>query len=173
MNSFIVWVAQGFGIGKAPVAPGTFGSMAGIVWLAMLLATRSYWLIIAGAVAGVLFSIWFCGLAEQVLQQIDSESIVLDEIVAVPLSFMGWISVLYWRDGILPAPEYFYQERRWLAAAGVFFVFRLFDIWKPWPVRQSQALIGGLGITMDDVLAAGYVNAVVFLAMILHQGRGA
>jgi phosphatidylglycerophosphatase A len=50
-----------------------------------------------------------------------------------------------------------------LAAIGVFAAFRFFDVAKPWPVRQSQALPGGWGITVDDFLAAFYVNAVVLL----------
>jgi phosphatidylglycerophosphatase A len=50
-----------------------------------------------------------------------------------------------------------------LETAGIFLLFRLFDVLKPWPVAQSQSLYGGLGITIDDFLAAGYVNLVVWV----------
>jgi phosphatidylglycerophosphatase A len=51
---------------------------------------------------------------------------------------------------------------------GVFAAFRFFDIVKPWPVRQSQSLPGGWGITVDDVLAAGYVNVTI---LVIHFGK--
>ncbi|HWH69205.1 MAG TPA: phosphatidylglycerophosphatase A, partial [Candidatus Sulfotelmatobacter sp.] len=51
----------------------------------------------------------------------------------------------------------------WLGTLGIFVAFRFFDVAKPWPVRQSQSLPGGLGITIDDALAAVYVNLVTLL----------
>jgi phosphatidylglycerophosphatase A len=61
----------------------------------------------------------------------------------------------------MPGPEYFL--RHWELSIGVFALFRLFDVSKPWPVRQSQHLHGGWGVTIDDVLAAVYVNIAVVL----------
>jgi phosphatidylglycerophosphatase A len=54
--------------------------------------------------------------------------------------------------------------------AGVFVAFRLFDVWKPWPVRQSQTLAGGWGVTIDDALAAVYVNVVVVVVLLFSGG---
>jgi phosphatidylglycerophosphatase A len=60
----------------------------------------------------------------------------------------------------LPAVENFFSGRAWLGTLGVLILFRIFDIAKPWPVQQSQRLPGGLGVTIDDVLAAGYVALI-------------
>ena len=89
---------------------------------------------------------------------------VLDEIVAMPLCFTGWLAVEALRRHSWPGPGYF--SAHWLSSVGVFALFRLFDIAKPWPVRQSQALAGGWGVTIDDVLAAVYVNLVVLPVLI-------
>jgi phosphatidylglycerophosphatase A len=163
MNAFILWVAQGFGIGRIPVASGTFGSIVGLGWFALLLSAQHYWVFLIGAFALTAFSVWGCGVAEKILEQTDPSSVVLDEIVAVPLCFIGWLSILYWRDQQMVGPAYFFGPQRWLGTFAVLVAFRVFDILKPWPVRQSQILIGGLGITMDDVIAAFYVNALTLI----------
>ena len=62
------------------------------------------------------------------------------------------------KNGALPPPEVFFSGRGWLQTLTVFGLFRFFDVLKPWPVRQSQSLPGGWGVTIDDVLAAVYVN---------------
>jgi phosphatidylglycerophosphatase A len=114
-----------------------------------------------GIVLGVFVSVWLCGFAEDLLRQKDPGSVVLDEVVALPVCFASWIGLRLWKTGALPGPDYFFSKSNWLAVFGVVAAFRLFDIWKPWPVRQSQSLPGGWGITIDDLLAAGYVNLVV------------
>jgi phosphatidylglycerophosphatase A len=157
-----LWIAQGFGIGRIAVAPGTFGSLLGLGWLAVLLAFRSWTLFFLGAAAGIAASVWLCGEAERILGRKDPGSVVLDEIAAIPLCFTGWLAAAGLRRHSIPGPEYFWAH--WLSSIGVFALFRLFDVAKPWPVRQSQILPGGWGITIDDVLAAGYVNLVVLLA---------
>ena len=63
----------------------------------------------------------------------------------------------------MPGAAYFFSARTWPLTLGVFAAFRLFDVAKPWPVYQSQSLHGGWGVTIDDVLAAVYVNLVVLL----------
>ena len=118
---------------------------------------------VAGTVAGVVLSIWLCGVAEKALGQKDPGSVVLDEISAVPLCFLGWVGLRFWQAGFMPLPGYFLSSQNWVGTACVFATFRLFDIAKPWPVRQSQRLPGGWGITIDDALAAVYVNAVVLV----------
>jgi phosphatidylglycerophosphatase A len=165
--SLVLWIAQGFGIGKISFAAGTFGSLVGLLWFAILLATRSYWIFLAAGVLGIGLSIWLCGEAEKILEQTDPGSIVLDEIIALPICFLSWVSWLYVRDGVLPPPEYFFSDQQWLRTFAVFAAFRFFDIVKPWPVRQCQSLHGGLGVTMDDVAAALYVNGLNGLIWIL------
>lgn len=157
MQGWLLWVAQGFGLGRIPVAPGTFGSLAGLLWLALLLRSGNLWLFIAVMVAGWGVSIWLCGLAEKTLRQTDPPSVVLDEIVALPLCFLPLVAADWFRHGRLPDLELFFGGRFWWVTLIVFLLFRLFDVFKPWPVRQSQCLPGGWGITVDDVLAAAYV----------------
>ena len=161
MRSVLLWVAQGFGVGRIPVAPGTFGSVLGMLWFALLLPTQNVGLLLAGTAAGLALSVWLCGAAEKILQQTDPGSVVLDEITAMPVCYFGWLGILMWKNGSFPGLEDFFGARTWPLSVGVFAAFRLFDITKPWPVRQSQALPGGWGVTIDDVLAAVYVNAVV------------
>ena len=158
-----LWIAQGFGIGRIPVAPGTFGSVVGVLWFALLLLTGSLWLYLAGTLAVIALSVWLCGAAEQILGKTDPGSVVLDEIAALPVCFLGLVAVHFCQTGSLPALSCFFSARTWPLALGVFVAFRFFDVAKPWPVRQSQALPGGWGVTVDDVLAALYVNAVVLL----------
>jgi phosphatidylglycerophosphatase A len=153
----ILFLAQGFGVGRIPFAPGTFGSLVGLAWVAALLATRRYELFLLGALLGVGLSVWLCGAAEKILKQKDPSSVVLDEIVALPFCFLPWITAVWLKTGKLPALETFFSGRSLLAVGAIFILFRVFDIWKPWPIRQSQRLPGGWGVTVDDLLAAGYV----------------
>ena len=158
-----LWLAQGFGIGRIPVAPGTFGSGVGVLWFALLLLTGHAWLFVAGMLAAIALSVWLCGVAEQLLGKTDPGSVVLDEIAALPVCFLGLVAIKWYQTGSLPAPAGFFSSHGWLLTLGVFIAFRFFDVAKPWPIRQSQALPGGWGVTVDDVLAALYVNAVVLL----------
>ena len=160
--SIRAFVAQGFGVGKIPFAPGTFGSLLGLLWLAMLLATENFWAYLAGAIQGIALSIWLCDDAEKILGEKDPGSVVLDEIIAIPFCFLPWVGSEWWRGG-LPPVEYFFTGRELWMTLGLVALFRLFDIWKPWPVRQVQRLPGGWGVTVDDLLAAVYVALISLL----------
>ncbi len=153
-----LWIAQGCGIGRVPVAPGTFGSVLGVAWLALLLVPQNLWILLAGITGGFALSVYACGAAEKILQETDPGSVVLDEITAVPACALAWVGLeMYW-TGRVPGPEVLFTRFNGLVAVGVFVGFRIFDIAKPWPVRGSQSLPGGWGITVDDFLAAVYVN---------------
>jgi phosphatidylglycerophosphatase A len=158
-----LWIAQGFGAGRIPWAPGTFGSLVGVLWFGLLLMTGNMWLFIGGMIGGIGLSVWLCGVADKHLGQKDPGSVVLDEIAALPVCFFTWAIILLWKNGSLPAFASFFSAQTWPLTLGVFVAFRFFDIAKPWPVRQSQSLPGGWGITIDDVLAAIYVNTVVLV----------
>ena len=161
-----LWIAQGFGVGRIPVAPGTFGSVVGVAWFALLLLTGKLWLFAAGTLAGVALSVWLCGVGEELLGKKDPQSVVLDEIAAIPVCFLGWVAVLAAKTGALPPLEVFFSAYGWLLTLGVFALFRFFDVLKPWPVWQSQSLAGGWGVAIDDVLAAVYVNLAVLLVYV-------
>jgi phosphatidylglycerophosphatase A len=161
-----LFLAQGFGVGRIPIMPGTFGSLVGLLWFAALLAVRSPIAYFVGIVVSIPISASLCGAAEKILKQHDPGSIVMDEIIAIPLSFVSWTLIIY-SKGSWPSAEYFFTAPHWPTTVAVFILFRIFDIAKPWPVRQSQKLYGGWGVTADDVLAAVYVNIVILVVWML------
>ena len=138
------FIALGFGAGLAPRAPGTFGTVVGLLLCWALQPFLSPMAIALLAVPLFALGVWACGVAGRNLGVIDSGAIVWDEVVAfLPLAaFAGSI-----------VPQLF-----------AFVLFRLFDIWKPFPIRQLERRIpGGLGVMFDDLLAAGYAFIVLFL----------
>ncbi len=168
-NGIILWLAQGFGVGRIPIAPGTFGSVVGLVWFWILLLPKSPLVFILGILVSFFASVWLCGAGEKILSQRDPGSIVMDEIIAIPICFGSWLAFLFFQKGFWPAPEYFFSQKNWLMTLGIFLLFRLFDVAKPWPIKQSQNLPRGWGVTVDDVLAAIYVN---FVAAIFFYAKG-
>jgi phosphatidylglycerophosphatase A len=160
MDGLVLWLARGFGAGSIPFAPGTFGSVVGLLWFAVLLSTQNIWAFVGGTVAGVSASVWICGRAETILKERDPGSIVLDEICAMPICFVPWVVSELSRQKAWPPLETFFGATSWYLVAIIFVLFRIFDILKPPPVRQSQRLPGGWGVVTDDVLAAVYVCAL-------------
>jgi len=141
--------ALGFGSGLAPKAPGTFGTLVGLplFWLISNYGLNLQLLIIT---ALFLIGIYFCDATSKALGVSDHGSIVWDEIVAMML-------VLTF------APK---NGAGWIVA---FFLFRLFDIWKPFPIRQFDATLkNGFGVMFDDLLAALYAIASTRLVFYLH-----
>lgn len=129
--------ALGFGSGLAKKAPGTFGTLIGfpLFWLIAGLGFYVQLIIIS---ALFLIGIYFCERTGKALGVSDHGGIVWDEIVAMMLVLTVTPNQWQW----------------WLIA---FLLFRLFDIWKPAPIRQCDAKIkGGLGVMLDDLLAAIY-----------------
>jgi phosphatidylglycerophosphatase A len=170
VNGLLLWIAQGFGVGRIPFASGTFGSLLGLLWFALLLLAGNFWIYLLGTLAGLVLSVPICGAGEKILQRKDPGCVVFDEIAAVPLCFVGWIAVAFGKTGTIPTVESFFAMPSLPLTIGLFVAFRLFDIVKPWPVRQSQALTGGWGVTVDDALAAVYVNLVsLAYSALLHS----
>jgi len=140
------FIALGFGAGLAPKAPGTFGTVVGLLLCWALQPFLSPLAIALLAVPLFLLGIWVCDVTGRALGVMDSGSIVWDEVVAfLPLAALA---------GSIGAQ---------LVA---FALFRLFDIWKPFPIRQLERRIpGGLGVMADDVLAAAYAALSLFLLL--------
>ena len=147
-SRFAVLLATWFGCGYSPWAPGTAGSLAA---LAIAIPLHEY----AGFVwwhylllAAVLFApaTWAATVTAQVKQLKDPQIVVVDEVLGL------WITLAGARE---------YNWKSYLAA---FALFRLFDIWKPPPVRQLEALPGGYGINLDDCMAGVYGALVLFTA---------
>src|SRR5262245_13537285 len=88
-EKLIVFVAEGFGTGRFPVAPGTVGTLVGFVWIYLLLVPQSAWFYCLGTIAGFFASVWLGGRAEKILARKDPGSIVIDEIAALPAAFSG------------------------------------------------------------------------------------
>lgn len=160
-SDLIVWLAQGFGVGRIRFAPGTWGSLVGVLWALLLLMPGSAAIYLAGVMVSSLAAVWICGEAEKVLGQHDPGCVVLDEIVAVPIALGGYVVLWWWQAGELPGPAKL--AHWWPAAVAAFLLFRLFDIWKPWPIRALQKLPGGWGVVVDD-LAAGVVAGAALWA---------
>lgn len=153
----LTWVAQGFGVGRARLAPGTWGSLLGIPLILALLTlpTPAAYLLVTLALTAAAIPI--CTIAEEQLGQTDPGSVVLDEIIALPWAFSGY-ALHWWMAGASPGLDQL--QAWWPALLAAFVVFRVLDIWKPWPIRSLQHLPRGWGIVLDDV-AAGIGTAVV------------
>ena len=148
------FVALGFGVGLAPVAPGTFGTLlsVGLYWA---LATIMPPLAIAFCAIPLFFvGVWACGRTGRDLGVADHGAMVWDEVVAfLPLAALASASLVL--------------------QALAFALFRLFDIWKPFPARESQVLTGGVGVMVDDLIAGFYALVLVMGALMLFPGLGA
>ena len=145
------WIACGLGSGLAPVAQGTFGSLAAILpWL--LLRELSLPLNLLVIVLGFALGTWACEMAGRTLAVDDHRALVWDEFIG------QWIALL----PALAAP--------WWAVLAGFVLFRLFDVWKPWPISVlDRRLKGGLGVMADDAVAGAF--AAVVLAIVLSLFR--
>jgi phosphatidylglycerophosphatase A len=119
----------------------------------------------AGTMAGLAASVWLCGQGEKILGKTDPGCIVMDEITAIPVCFGAFLVAHYLKHGAMPTIPMLFSRSGWLVVGTVFACFRFFDIAKPWPVRQSQVLPGGWGVTVDDVLAAFYTAAAAYLIL--------
>ena len=138
------FVAFGFGTGLAPIAPGTFGSLPGIL-LAWLTLDMGIYVQLGIAAALFVAGIWICGESARRIGVHDHGGIVWDEICGMYVT-------------LLLAPQTI------IGFALGFGLFRLFDIAKPWPIRDlDHRLGGGLGIMLDDLVAALY--ALILLTL--------
>jgi phosphatidylglycerophosphatase A len=160
LDRLTLLLAHGFGSGRLPGSPGTFGSLVGMAWFLLLLIPGHPAVFLIGTVAAALLAIPLCTRAEQLLQRHDPGSVVLDEIIAVPVCFLMPLALATRATGHFPdASTVLHQWPGWLLPA-VFLAFRVFDIAKPWPVHQVQQLPSGQGVVADDLLAALWVNVI-------------
>lgn len=131
-------VSTWFGAGLLPKVPGTWGSAAALPFAWGLMTTGGPVLLLAATVACFAIGWWASSVYVQRTGAEDPGEVVIDEVAG------QWLV-------LLAAPL---EPVSYLAA---FFLFRLFDIWKPWPVRWADRQVGGgLGIMLDDILAGLY-----------------
>ncbi len=137
LSSLVHLFSFGFGAGFSPVAPGTVGTLLGVAVYLVLVSLDPVIYVIT-VVGLFLAGCWACGQTAAVLGAPDHPGIVIDEIVGYLVTMLFVPLAWYW------------------VLAG-FFLFRIFDIWKPWPVSLvDRKVAGGLGIMLDDLLAALY-----------------
>ena len=140
--------AIGFGAGALPKAPGTWGTLAAVPFFFVLqpLSFFEYAVVVA-----ILFGlgVWWCGKTAKLIGVHDHPAIVWDEMVGFLVTMTA-------------APE------GWLWVVCGFLLFRLFDIWKPWPIHLlDRRVSGGLGIMADDAVAGLYSATCLFLCKLV------
>jgi phosphatidylglycerophosphatase A len=141
-------IATAAGVGYVPVAPGTFGSAAGLLLWHLLPVSSS----VRAVTIALLFAVgsWSATIAERHFRATDPGPVVIDEV-------MGMLITL------------FMNQVSWAGAWGGFLLFRVFDVIKPYPADRLERLHGGLGVMADDLVAAIYAN--LCLRVILALGH--
>lgn len=188
---FALFVATACGLGYIPKAPGTFGSLAGLVvyiavfyfvshlWTDVFLSDRAYMLrsfavAIVDSVVCVLVAsigVWASNRVAQFLNTKDPQLVVIDEVSGQHFTFLlGTLLPLNWN----PASTYWKDDAFGFSSAHSvlswkylllgLILFRAFDIWKPFPVRQAESLPGGWGIMADDWVAGVYAAIGLWIA---------
>lgn len=149
MKRIIKLISTGFYLGYSPIAPGTVGSLLGVL-IYLLLRELVYVYI---AVTLLLFIVGFIvsEKAEEIFNEKDSPKIVIDEIASICL-------------------VYIFIKPTWLMVGFGFLLFRVFDIMKPYPAKRLEKLSGSKGIMLDDLVAACYaILGVVILNLFLEE----
>jgi phosphatidylglycerophosphatase A len=143
-------VATLFGIGRAPLVPGTVGSLAAVPLVLAAAWGLPTWGFAVATTAVILLGIWAAGIAVRLLGQPDPTMVVIDEVAGMFIAFAG-----------LPM--------QWGTLAAAFALFRILDVLKPPPARQAERLRGGLGVVLDDLLAGLYANLLLRIGRMLLQ----
>ena len=144
MKYFILLLATGFGVGYSPIAPGTLGTLVAIL-IYYFLSEISPPLYEITLIGFFFLSVWVSENAERFFRKKDDQRIVIDEII-------GFLTTMLWVPKTI----------RFVIIG--FFLFRFFDILKPFPIRRlEKGFKGGFGVVLDDVVAGVYANIVLRL----------
>jgi phosphatidylglycerophosphatase A len=148
---FVVGAATLGPIGRKLPAPGTWGSLAGLLYFAVFFYRVAVVPQVLASALGALLAVGLCGEAEIRLRKKDPGEVILDEFVAMPLCFLGWSEVAR----VWPP---------WAVLIAGFLLFRFYDILKPLGIRRLQGLPGGWGVVIDDTAAALAACATLHVA---------
>jgi phosphatidylglycerophosphatase A len=140
MTVIALALATALGAGYAPVAPGTFGSAAGLLLWWLLPASPFSQLVAIAVVFGL--GVWSGSIAERHYKSADPSYVVLDEV-------LGMLITMF----MIPSS--------WVALLSGFVIFRVTDVVKPYPANRLEALHGGFGIMADDAMAGVYANVAL------------
>ncbi len=146
MSDPVLFLAFGFGSGLAKKAPGTCGTVAAIPVYYLFAQANSLMLYSILTIIATVVGVWICDVAAQKLDEHDFGGIVWDEVAGYLITM--WFVPFSWQTILLG-----------------FILFRVFDILKPWPIKWIDKQVhGGLGIMLDDVLAAVFAGGLLLLA---------
>lgn len=147
-SSRTAWlIGTWFGCGYAPKGPGTAGSLGAlVVAIPLVLLGMRNWGFALLTLTALYPGIWASGVVARESGRKDPQIVVVDEVLGQWLTLAGAVRF------------------NWVSLALAFGLFRLFDIWKPWPIRKLERLPGGAGIVLDDI-AAGVYGALVLFVM--------
>jgi phosphatidylglycerophosphatase A len=145
MNKIIIFFSSVAYLGYIKRAPGTFGSLAGVLLWAFFMPANAL-IQLLSLVSIFVISLLFSSLAENIYKTKDDQRIVIDEVAGI------WFSL-----ALLP--------KQFLFLFLGFCLFRLLDVKKPWIIKSVQALKSGFGVTIDDVIAGIFTN---FLLQIVN-----
>jgi len=141
------WVASVGGVGYAPVVPGTFGSLPGLLIVAVFY--RWPWALAALVAAGIPVAIWAAELAERDHRCKDPRWVVVDETLGMMVAMT-------------------FVKGPWIVWPAAFVLFRIFDIVKPYPAGRVEKFHGGVGVVLDDLMAGLYTNIVLQILLAGH-----
>jgi phosphatidylglycerophosphatase A len=148
-EKLVKFLATGFGSGLVPYVPGTAGTLIG-VFICLLCLPMPWILRLIFVLVLLAISVYVSGQAEKIYQNKDDQRIVIDEIIGIQITMLPVaINALNLCVG--------------------FVLFRIFDIIKPFPVRNLQGLPGGWGVVADDVAAGIYAAAIMWLVVYLFK----
>jgi len=163
LDRIVYWLGIGLGSGLPRRAPGTWGTVGGLI-VAIPLMSLGFVPFLIITLLSCLIGIWICGRTSELMRGHDDPHIVWDEwagiwITLLPFSYMGVSSENYWQDVS--------QTLSLIAIVIAFMLFRFFDIIKPPPISWADKKVaGGLGIMLDDIIA-GIMAAAVWIVVIL------
>lgn len=144
----IHFLAFGGGVGLSPIAPGTFGTLVALP-IVMLVMSFGFAVHAAFTIVAIVAGVYICGESAKRLGVHDHPGIVWDEIVGFSVTMLAASGEWYW-------------------LLGGFVLFRLFDILKPWPIREADhSLRGGAGIMLDDIIAGAFAGAILLAMKLL------
>lgn len=151
---FITFCGVGFGSGLLPKAPGTFGSAFALLFVPIWMALGFNASVIAMLVMS-LVGIYICGKTAQIMGVHDDGRIVWDEFAGQSITFL---------------PLIYLGQMNWAWVLVGFGLFRLFDVWKPWPIRVIDRQVGGgFGIMFDDIIAGIWAAICIIIYLYIDM----
>ncbi len=162
LDTIVYWLGIGLGSGLPRRAPGTWGTVGGLI-IAIPLMSLGFVPFLIITILSCVIGVWICGRTAELMQMHDDPHIVWDEwsgiwITLLPFSYLNVSIANFWQDMT--------QALSILSLAVAFILFRFFDIIKPPPIGWAdEKVAGGLGIMLDDIIA-GVMAAIVWIIFI-------